>query len=159
MTLTLKIGKKKSACQSGLWCCITIPNVLTKCSVLQKTSPRQTFTDILNVCCDLDLECSNPIFQQGTLAYDAVLSNQVWLQTDQQVRTYNRNSHILIIWALAVALTLNTVNPFFCTTLWLMMLHYHTRFGNKMFCGSEDIVLTNIHWQFEPSLWPWPWTQ
>ena len=29
--------------------------------------------------------------------------------------------------------------------LWLMMLHNHTRFGNKMFCGSEDIIQTNIH--------------
>ena len=29
---------------------------------------------------DLDLKCSNPIFQLDTPAYDAVLSNQVWLQ-------------------------------------------------------------------------------
>ena len=33
------------------------------------------------------------------------------------------------------------------------------RFGNEMFCGSEDIVWTNIHWHFEPSLLPWPWRQ
>ena len=54
-------------------------------------------TNILNPCCDLDLEHSNPIFPQNTPAYDAVLSNQVWLQTDQQFRRYNRNSHILIM--------------------------------------------------------------
>ena len=57
----------------------------------------QTFTDISNLCCDLDLESSHPIFQQDTLAYDAVLSNQVWLQTDQQFRRYSRNNHSLII--------------------------------------------------------------
>ena len=56
----------------------------------------QTFTDISNLCCDLDLESSHPIFQQDTLAYDALLSNQVWLQTDQQFRRYSRNNHILI---------------------------------------------------------------
>ena len=40
----------------------------------------QTFTDILNLCYDLDLERSNSMFPQNTLAYDAVLQNQVWLQ-------------------------------------------------------------------------------
>ena len=64
--------------------------------MIQKISSGQTFTDILNLCCDLDLEYSNPIFQQDTLAYDALLSNQVWLQTDQQFRRYSRNDHILI---------------------------------------------------------------
>ena len=57
----------------------------------------QTFTDILNLPCDLDLECSNPIFLQDTSAYDAVLANQVWLQINQQFRRYNINSNILII--------------------------------------------------------------
>ena len=55
------------------------------------------FTDILNLHCDLDLECSNPILPQNTPAYDAVPSNQVWLQTDQQFKRYSKNSHILII--------------------------------------------------------------
>ena len=30
-------------------------------------------------------------------------------------------------------------------TLWLMVLHHHTKFGNKMLNGSEDIIWTNIH--------------
>ena len=60
-------------------------------------SSRQTFTDILNLFCDPDLEHSNPNFPQDSLAQDAVLSNQVWLQTNQHFRRYNRNSHILII--------------------------------------------------------------
>ena len=125
-----------SAWHSG--CCITIPGLVTKCSVVQKISSRQTVTNSLNFCCDL--ECSNPIFPQDILAYDAVLSNQVWLQTDLQFRRYSRNSHILIIQALAVTLTLKTVNIFFCVTLLLMMLHNHAKFGNNIFCGSEDII-------------------
>ena len=50
-----------------------------------------------------------------------------------------------------MTLTLNTVKQFFCITLWLMMLHHHTRYGNKMFCGSEDIIqqtfnnILNLH--------------
>ena len=68
-----------------------------KCSVIKKISSRQTFTNLLNLCCDLDLKHSNPLFPQETTAYDDVLSSQVWSQTDQQFRRYNRNSHILII--------------------------------------------------------------
>ena len=60
-----------SAWHSGLWCCITIPGLVTKCSVVQKISSGQTFTNILNLHCALDLKCSNPIFPQDTQAYDA----------------------------------------------------------------------------------------
>ena len=59
---------------------------------MEKISSGLTFTDILNLHCDLDLEHSNSIFPQNTPACDAALSNQVWLQTDQQFRQYNRNS-------------------------------------------------------------------
>ena len=34
---------------------------------------------------------------QDTPASEAVLSNQVWLQMDQQFRKYGKNSHTLII--------------------------------------------------------------
>ena len=54
------------AWHSGLWCCMTIPGSVTKCSVVQKISSRQSVTNILNLGCDLDLECSNPIFPQDT---------------------------------------------------------------------------------------------
>ena len=91
-----------SAWHAGLWYCITIPGLVTKCSVVLKISFGQTFTNILNLCCGLDLECRNPIFPQNTPTYDAVLSNHVWLQTNQQFRRYSKNSHILIIYALAV---------------------------------------------------------
>ena len=65
--------------------------------MVQKISSGQTVTDSLNLCCDLDLKRSNPIFPQDTSAYDAVLWNEVWLQTDQQFRRYNTDSHIFII--------------------------------------------------------------
>ena len=39
---------------------------------------------------------------------------------------------------------------FFRMTLWLMILHHYSKFDNKIFCGSEDIIWTNIHWHFEP---------
>ena len=71
---------------------------------------------ILNFHCDLDLEHSNPIFPQDTLAYDAVLPNQVWLQTDQH---------------LAVTLILKIVNQFFCMTHRFMIIHHYTKFGIK----------------------------
>ena len=88
----------------------------------ENTSSKLTSTDILHLHCDTDLEHSNPILPQDTPAYDAVLSNKVWLQTDQQFRRCRRHSQTL---------TLNTVNQFFCMTLSLMMLHNHTRFGDK----------------------------
>ena len=100
-----------------------------KCSVDQKIPSRQTFTDILNLCCDIDLERNNPIFAQDAPAYDVVLTNQVWLQTDQQFRTYSRNSHFLIIEALTVTLSLKIVIQFFCMTHHLIIIHHHTKFG------------------------------
>ena len=64
VTLTLIAVIQFFTEHSGLWCCITTPSLVTKCSVVQKISSRQTFTDILNLCCDLDLECSNPVFHR-----------------------------------------------------------------------------------------------
>ena len=43
---------------------------------------------------------------QDTPADDDVPSNQVWLQTDHKHRRSSKNTHILIIQAFAVTLTL-----------------------------------------------------
>ena len=118
-----------SACHSGLWCCTTTPGLVTKCSVLQKISSKQTFINILNLRCDLDLERSKYVFPHGIKASDAVLQNHVWSQTDQQFRRYSENSHILIKYAITVTLTLKIVNHFFCMTLHLMIIHNYTKFG------------------------------
>ena len=50
--------------------------LVTKCFVVQKISFGQIFTDIFNLRFDLDLERSNSVFPQDTLAYDAALSNK-----------------------------------------------------------------------------------
>ena len=96
VTLTLKTASSFcSVWHSGSFSCITIPGLVTKGFAVQRMSSRQIFTDIFNLCCDPDLKCSTPIFPQYTLAYDAVLWNQVWLQTDQQFKGI---VGIVIIW-------------------------------------------------------------
>ena len=55
-----------------------------------------------------------------------------------------QNSHILIIRALAVTLTLKIANDFFGMTLQLIMMHHNTEFSNKMFGGLENIIWINI---------------
>ena len=86
-----------SAWHSGSSCCITIPGLVIKWCAVQNLSSRQTFTDILNLPCDLDFEFTNQNLPQDIPAYDVILSNQAWLHTDEQFRKYRRNSHILII--------------------------------------------------------------
>ena len=121
--------------------------------MFQKISSGQTFNNILNLRCDLDHERSNPIFPQDTPAYDAVLTYQVWLQTDKQFRRYSENNHIL---AITLTLTLKIVNQFFCMTHHLMIIHHHIKFGKngwvvqEMLGGhdqthGENIIRANIH--------------
>ena len=55
------------AWHSCSFCSITITSLVTKCFVVQKISSGQIFTDIFNLCCDLDLERNNPIFFRRTL--------------------------------------------------------------------------------------------
>ena len=44
-------------------------------------------------------------------------------------------------------LNLKTARLFSCMTFGSTMVHHHTKFGNKIFCGSEDIVLTDfVQW-------------
>ena len=50
---------------------------------------------------------------------------------------------VMIIWTLAVTLTLKIANQLFSMTLWLIMMHHNTKFGNKMTVSSEDIIWTN----------------
>ena len=109
----------------------------------QQISSGQTFTDILNLRCDLDLEHSNSIFQQDILAYGAVLWNQAWLQADQQFRRYNGN---ITWWLYKPSLLLRHWTQWtnFCMTLWLIMLHKNARFGDKVFCVDIGQTFTNI---------------
>ena len=110
--------------------------------MVQKILSGQTFTNISSLRCDLDLQRSNPIFPHDTLAYDAVLSNKVWLQIDQQFRRYSKNNHILIIQALTVTSILKIVNQSFRMTHCLMIIHHLTKFGKKWLSGSGDTEQT-----------------
>ena len=47
-------------------------------------------------------------FSQDTLASDDVSSDHIWLPRNRQLRKYSQKSHILIIQALTVTLTLKT---------------------------------------------------
>ena len=70
---------------------------------------------------------------------------QVWMRKDQKFSGYGAKSHIVIISALTMCdLTLKTAKQSFCTTLWLMVMHRHTKFGNKRFCDSEDIICSDL---------------
>ena len=90
VTLTLTIANNFCVCawHYGSWCCITMPSLVTKCSVVQKISSN------IHWHFELLLLPWNTILKQVTPTYDDVLSNQVWLQTDQQFRRYSRNNHI-----------------------------------------------------------------
>ena len=54
-------------------------------------------------------------------------------------------THILIIRALAVTLTLKIANKSFCKTLQLIMMHQKTVFGSKMFGSLENSIWININ--------------
>ena len=51
-----------SAWHSGLWCCITIPGLATKCSMVQKILSRQTFTNIVTFAVTFTLSVIIPFF-------------------------------------------------------------------------------------------------
>ena len=107
-----------------------------------------TNINILTLHCDLDPECSNPsFFSTGHSSLWWCIIRPKWLPRNQQFRKYRKKSHIMIIWALTVTLTLKiaTTTTFSHMALWLMMLHDHTKFGNKMFCDSENIIPTVTH--------------
>ena len=66
---------------------------------------------------------------------------------------HNRNSHVYILCAPTVTLTLKTATQFVVQDTPAMMRYRYTKFGYKRFSSSEDITQTNIHWKFEHSVW------
>ena len=125
------------------WCRIIVSSLVPKRSAVQKISPRQTFTDIVNLRCDLDLEHSNPFFFTGHS--DTI----VYYQTKSSCKltsSWEDTTEIVIFWLYTPSQWpwhWKHLNQFFNMTLWLMMLHNHTRFGDRMFCSSEDTVRRN----------------
>ena len=98
-----------------------------------KILSRQTFTEVQNLYCDLDLEYSKATFSQDT---PHALSNSVGRpkkisSSEHIIETVildcmNRNS-------VTVNLTLKIETHFLHMTLWLIMMFHHTGFGYKWF--------------------------
>ena len=86
-----------SARHSGLWCCITIPSLVTKCSAVQKISSRQTFTHIFNICCDVDLKCIIQLFHRTLWLMMLYYQTKFGCKWTSSLEGKSRNSHILII--------------------------------------------------------------
>ena len=88
-----------SARHFGLWCYITIPGLTTKCSVVQKILSWRSFTNIFNLCCDIDLEVNAVIpFSHRTLQL-MMLYHQATFNCKQtsSLEDIVKNSHILIM--------------------------------------------------------------
>ena len=80
---------------SSYWC-ITVPNLVTECLVIKKTSSGQLFIDILILCCDLTLEHRKPIFHRILWLKVIHHKTKFGYKMDQKFRRYSRNSHITI---------------------------------------------------------------
>ena len=96
----------------------------------------------MNLCCDLDLEHSNQIFAEDTPVYNAVQSVQVWLQMDQLLRRYSRNSQILIIYALEPNFVQDTppcddIPP---NQVWLKMVQWFRRYHPDKLGHTDKVI-------------------
>ena len=150
---------------------ITIPSLETKYLVVLKASCGHSLT-FWPFTVTLTLNAVIQFFSQNTLAYDDVLSDQVWLPRNQQFRRYGRKSHILIKWALAVILTLKIGNNFFsashsgswcCITIPSVVTKYSA--VQKIPSGKKFTDILNFHCDLDlepsnknfptghPSLW------
>ena len=86
----------------------------------------------------LDISCMVCMFLERVkgCCFTIFATMQPSLVTKDQL--FKVGSHILIIWALSVTLTLKMANQFYHMKICLIMMHQHTKFGNKMFGSSED---------------------
>ena len=64
---------------------------------------------------------------------------QIWMQKVQKFRRYGRKVGFSKGFEPTVNLTLNIGTQPFCITLWVMMMHHHTKFGCIQFSVSGDI--------------------
>ena len=92
--------------------CIIKPSYVTRCS----EDASWTFIHILNLCCNLDPEHSNPIFSLHVLAYDFVPLNQVGTKGSAVQKIQQKQSYFGYI-NLYVTLTVKSAHQPFCLTL------------------------------------------
>ena len=114
----------------------------------EKMSSRWTFTEKLNLFCDLDLDHNRAIQS----FHKTIHLMMMYHQTKFSCKKISSSDHmlksdILIILSLTVTLTLKTANQSFRKTIWLIMMHHHTKFGtkSKRFSNSENIIWTFIN--------------
>ena len=108
---------------------------------------RQTFTEVQNLHCDLDLEYSKATFSQDTPAYEHALSNSpycIWLQMVQ--RCISSKLTLSEIFNIGCDIDLEHSKPTFSLdTSLLMMIYTQIEFGCKRLTRLElikDIVET-----------------
>lgn len=120
MTLTIKTVNHFQW-NFGLWWDIYITCLVVE--QFRNLSSKQTFTEILNLCCDLNLEHSKLILLQANLSSDEFGCKRI---SDSKCKV---KTHFLILWALAKTLTFNKAKHFFnrfCITLQLKVMHLIT---------------------------------
>ena len=119
-----------------------------------------TYNAKLLLSCDLDLESSNIIFftrRSGLMVYYQTFACQR-ISSLEDIAKESYFNHMSPCCDLDLEDS-EQIFPHHTQThdaMSSLMLCHHIKFGNKMYHGSMDIQ-TNIHWHFEPSLWPWPW--
>ena len=119
----------------------------------------QTFTEVQNLYCDLD---QSNLFTRHSSLWTCTVKLSWSPPKNQQFRTYNTLIELVIFDCMnrnSVTLTLKIETHFLYMTLWLIMMSHHTGFGYKWFSDAEDIIQTNVKWNFQPWLWHQPWTQ
>ena len=149
MTLTLKIANRSFS--KALWLMMLHHSIMFGNQMFGGLEGIiWTNIDILTFIVTLTLNTVIHLFHK------ALWLTMIYHQTMFGCRRINSSENtterviFFIISALTVTLTLKIANNFFffllfCMPLWPTMLHRHTKFGKKMFCGSEDIIQTNIH--------------
>ena len=148
LTLNLKTANQ-SSCMT-LW--PMMMHHLTKfgCKAVEETLSMLTFTGILNLFCNLDHDHNRAIQSFHKTIQLIMMCHQTKFSCKRISKLDDiSKSHILIIWSLTVTLTVKTANQSFLKTIWLIMMHHHTKFGSERFSDSENIIWTNIHWDFE----------
>lgn len=117
-------------------------SLVTKSSAVQRKLSGQTFNDMFNLCCDLNLEHSTPIVSQDTWTYydtPSALSGCERISSSEntgQVKFwYISPHHHFDLWDSKLI---------FWISIWLMMRPLHTKFGYKTVGSSEDIIWTRL---------------
>ena len=126
---------------SSSWWCISTPGLATKGSNILKISSRQTLTNILNLCCDLHLEHSKPIFSPHIPALMMLQKNN-----ELRIEILINSEYITEIVIPQLSELDSDSNWFYFIfnlflTLQVMMMHHCTKFDFKRLSKLE-----NIHW-------------